>query len=232
MLADLESLEKRVASLEKRAKGGDKEAKETFVSSAAASSLLSEGRPARSPRSSREDGKAFGHARPADVQARPLRLQRRGGVRRQGQRFVREGGRPRGRRRRRRGHLSAAIESEIAAAAGGGAEGFLEAVGLEEPGLNRLIRDAYALLGLRPTSPSARRRRAPGPSTSGATAPQAAGVIHTDFEKGFIRAETIAYDDYVAANGEAGARDAGKMRLEGKDYVVEDGDVMHFRFAN
>ena len=82
----------------------------------------------------------------------------------------------------------------------------------------------------RPTSPPAPRRRAPGPSPVGATAPQAAGVIHTDFEKGFIRAETIAYPDYVALKGEAGAREAGKMRLEGKEYVVRDGDVMHFRF--
>jgi hypothetical protein len=107
---------------------------------------------------------------------------------------------------------------------------FLEAIGLEEPGLNRLIHEAYALLGLQTYFTAGPKESRAWTIPVGATAPQAAGVIHTDFEKGFIRAETIAYDDYVRLNGEAGARDAGKMRLEGKDYVVRDGDVMHFRF--
>ncbi len=126
--------------------------------------------------------------------------------------------------------ISAKIESEIALLDSAERAEFLEAIGLEEPGLNRLIREAYALLGLQTYFTAGPKESRAWTITVGATAPQAAGVIHTDFEKGFIRAETIAYDDYVRLNGEAGARDAGKMRLEGKEYVVRDGDVMHFRF--
>ena len=108
---------------------------------------------------------------------------------------------------------------------------YLAAVGLEEPGLDRLIRAGYALLDLVTFFTAGPKEARAWTITRGTKAPQAAGVIHSDFERGFIRAETIAYDDYVAFGGEAGARDAGKMRLEGKDYVVADGDVMHFRFA-
>ena len=104
-------------------------------------------------------------------------------------------------------------------------------MGLEEPGLNRLIREGYQLLGLVTYFTVGPKEARAWTITRGTKAPKAAGVIHTDFEKGFIRAETIAYDDYVALGGEAGAKDAGKMRLEGKEYVVKDGDVMHFRFA-
>ena len=109
---------------------------------------------------------------------------------------------------------------------------FLETLGLEEPGLNRLIREAYKLLGLQTYFTVGPKEARAWTIPVGATGPQAAGVIHTDFEKGFIRAETIAYADYVALKGEAGARDAGKMRAEGKSYVVKDGDVMHFLFNN
>ena len=108
---------------------------------------------------------------------------------------------------------------------------YLAAVGLHEAGLDRLIRAGYALLGLVTFFTAGPKETRAWTVTRGAKAPQAAGVIHTDFEQGFIRAETIAYADYVAGGGEAGAREAGKMRLEGKDYVVQDGDVMHFRFA-
>ena len=108
---------------------------------------------------------------------------------------------------------------------------YLAAVGLDEPGLDRLIRAGYELLDLVTFFTVGPKEARAWTVTRGTKAPQAAGVIHTDFEHGFIRAETIAYDDYVACGGEAGARDAGKMRLEGKDYVVHDGDVMHFRFA-
>ena len=121
------------------------------------------------------------------------------------------------------------MKSEIATLSREERADFLETLGLEEAGLDRLIRAGYELLISSPISRSVRRKRAPGPSPR-APRPQAAGVIHTDFEKGFIRAETIAYADYMALNGEAGARDAGKLRLEGKEYVVADGDVMHFRF--
>ncbi|HEX8660544.1 MAG TPA: DUF933 domain-containing protein, partial [Brevundimonas sp.] len=107
---------------------------------------------------------------------------------------------------------------------------FLESLGLAEPGLNRLIREAYALLGLQSYFTVGPKEARAWTIPIGATAPQAAGVIHTDFEKGFIRAETIAYDDFVALKGEAKAREAGKLRAEGKAYVVKDGDVMNFLF--
>ena len=108
---------------------------------------------------------------------------------------------------------------------------YLAAIGLEEPGLDRLIRAGYALLNLITYFTAGPKEAAAWTITRGTKAPQAAAVIHSDFERGFIRAETIAYDDYVTFGGETGAREAGKMRLEGKDYVVADGDVMHFRFA-
>jgi len=107
---------------------------------------------------------------------------------------------------------------------------FLHEMGLEEPGLNRLIRAGYDLLGLLTFFTVGPKEARAWTVTQGSKGPQAAGVIHTDFEKGYIRAETIAYPDYVAGKGEAGAREAGKFRLEGKEYVVADGDVMHFRF--
>ena len=128
--------------------------------------------------------------------------------------------------------ISAKIESEIALLDPDERSEFLETLGLTEPGLNRLIREAYALLGLQTYFTAGPKESRAWTVPVGATAPQAAGVIHTDFEKGFIRAETIAYDDYVRLNGEAGARDAGKLRSEGKEYVVQDGDVMLFRFSD
>ena len=126
--------------------------------------------------------------------------------------------------------ISAQIESEIAVLDPDERAEFLETMGLSEPGLNRLIREAYSLLGLQTYFTVGPKEARAWTIPIGVTAPQAAGVIHTDFEKGFIRAETIAYDDYVRLNGEAGAREAGKLRSEGKEYVVKDGDVMHFRF--
>ena len=127
--------------------------------------------------------------------------------------------------------ISAKIESEIAVLSRTSARDYLAAVGLKEAGLDRLIRAGYALLGLVTFFTAGPKEARAWTMTRGTKAPQAAGVIHTDFERGFIRAETIAYEDYVTFGGEAGARDAGKLRLEGKDYVGADGDVMHFRFA-
>jgi ribosome-binding ATPase len=126
--------------------------------------------------------------------------------------------------------ICAKLEAEIADLSGEEKQVFLEDMGLLEPGLNRLIRAAYGLLGLQTYFTAGEKEVKAWTVKTGSTAPQAAGVIHTDFEKGFIRAEVIAYDDYLHLNGEAGAKEAGKMRLEGKDYVVKDGDVMHFRF--
>jgi GTP-binding protein YchF len=126
--------------------------------------------------------------------------------------------------------ICASIESEIAALDDEDKIDFLNDLGLEEPGLNRVIRAGYNLLELQTYFTAGEKEVRAWQVKVGATAPQAAGVIHTDFEKGFIRAEVVAYDDYIAGNGEAGAKEAGKWRLEGKDYIVKDGDVMHFRF--
>jgi ribosome-binding ATPase YchF (GTP1/OBG family) len=128
--------------------------------------------------------------------------------------------------------VSAKIESEIAILPLADQKDYLDAVGLEEPGLNRVIRAGYDLLHLVTYFTVGPKEARAWTITRGTKAPAAAGVIHTDFEKGFIRSETIGYEDYVKNNGEAGAKEAGKFRLEGKEYVVLDGDVMHFRFAN
>jgi len=122
------------------------------------------------------------------------------------------------------------IEAEIAELDEADKQEFLDTLGMEEPGLNRVIRAGYKLLGLQTYFTAGVKEVRAWTVKVGATAPQAAGVIHTDFEKGFIRAEVIAYEDFVKYNGEAGAKEAGKWRLEGKDYIVQDGDVMHFRF--
>ncbi len=126
--------------------------------------------------------------------------------------------------------VCAAIESELIELDDEEKEMFLAEMGLEEPGLNRVIRAGYELLGLQTYFTAGVKEVRAWTVKVGATAPQAAGVIHTDFEKGFIRAEVIAYEDFIAGNGEAGAKDAGKWRLEGKEYIVQDGDVVHFRF--
>jgi len=126
--------------------------------------------------------------------------------------------------------VSAAIEAELSGMSAGDKVEFLSEMGLEEPGLNRVIRAGYRLLGLQTYFTAGVKEVRAWTVRIGATAPQAAGVIHTDFERGFIRAEVVAYDDFVRLSGEAGAKEAGKLRLEGKDYVVADGDVMHFRF--
>jgi len=126
--------------------------------------------------------------------------------------------------------VCAAIEAEIAQLEEGDRADFLKELGVAEPGLNRVIRGAYDLLGLQTYFTAGVKEVRAWTVRKGATAPQAAAVIHTDFERGFIRAEVIGYADYIACRGEAGAKDAGKLRLEGKDYVVHEGDVMHFRF--
>ena len=126
--------------------------------------------------------------------------------------------------------VCARTEAEIADLPDEDKKVFLVDMGMEEPGLNRVIRAGYSLLGLQTFFTAGVKEVRAWTIAKGATAPQAAGVIHTDFEKGFIRAETIAYEDFVRCKGELGAKEAGKMRLEGKDYVVQDGDVMHFRF--
>ena len=231
MLADLESLEKRKDNLEKRAKQGDKESAKTLNLVNLALAQLEQGRPARTAQVAADDEKPWRMlqlltSKPALYVA-----------------YVDEGSAAAGNalsarvaERAAKDHantvvISAKIESEIALLDDERERAeFLETMGLEEPGLNRLIHEAYKLLGLQTYFTVGPKEARAWTIDVGTTAPQAAGVIHTDFEKGFIRAETIAYDDYVRLNGEGGAREAGKMRLEGKEYVVKDGDVMHFRF--
>ncbi len=126
--------------------------------------------------------------------------------------------------------ICASIEAEIALLDDDDKAEFLSDLGFDEPGLNRVIRHGYLMLGLQTYFTAGEKEVRAWTTKVGATAPKAAGEIHTDFEKGFIRAEVIAYDDYVAGNGEQGAKEAGRLRLEGKDYIVQEGDVMHFRF--
>jgi GTP-binding protein YchF len=230
MLADLESLEKRVVNLEKRAKTGDKESATTLRLVRLALDELNAGRPARVAKVSAEDEKAWRMlqlltSKPALYVANIDEASAAGGNALSAQveqRAAADGAKT--------VVISAKIESEIAMLDAAERGEFLETLGLAEPGLNRLIHEAYKLLGLQTYFTVGPKEARAWTIPVGATAPQAAGEIHTDFEKGFIRAETVAYDDYVRLNGEAGARDAGKLRSEGKDYVVKDGDVMHFRF--
>ena len=230
MLADLESLERRIAPLEKKAKSGEKEAKDQLVPMWKALELLREGRPARTTKLTPEERGPFRQLEL--LTAKPVlyvcnvdeaaAAEGNGYSRRIAEKAKKEGA----------GVvvISARIEEEVAQLPPTERTEFLSHLGLAEPGLNRLIRAGYALLGLITFFTAGPKEARAWTVQKGARAPEAAGVIHTDFEKGFIRAETIAYDDYKSLNGEAGARDAGKLRLEGKDYVVADGDVMHFRF--
>ena len=234
MLADLDSLEKRTDLLEKKAKGNNeeaKEARETLDLVNPALALLREGRPARLVERKPEQEKAF-HMLGLLTSLPVLYVcnvdEASAATGNEYSRQVEE-------RAKLEGEgcvvISAKIESEIAALPADERQHFLADLGLEEPGLDRLVRAGYALLGLVTYFTAGPKQTAAWTVTRGTKAPQAAGVIHTDFERGFIRAETIAYDDYVAGSGEAGARDSGRLRLEGKDYVVADGDVLHFRFA-
>ncbi|NWG70249.1 MAG: redox-regulated ATPase YchF [Parvularculaceae bacterium] len=230
MLADLESLEKRRQNLEKKAKGGDKDAKATLALVDRALEALKDGRPARSVDVPEADRKAFDglqlltgkpvlfvanvdETAAASGNAHSRRVEEE--AKKHGAASV---------------VISAKIEAEIAQLSEVEQKEYLAALGLEQPGLNRLIHVGFSLLGLQTYFTAGPKEARAWTIRKGWTAPQAAGVIHTDFERGFIRAETISYADYVAFGGEQGAKDAGKMRLEGKEYVVKDGDVMLFRF--
>jgi GTP-binding protein YchF len=231
MLADLDSLERRVPMLEKKIRGQDKEAKQTLALLERALVLLRDGKPARLAAVSDDEQSAFkslgllttkpvlyvcnvDEASAATGNIHSERVEAL--AKAEGAGCI---------------VISAKIEAELAELPPEERKAYLAELGLSEPGLNRLIREGYRLLGLITYFTAGPKEARAWTVPHGTRAPQAAGVIHTDFEKGFIRAETIAYDDYVALSGEAGARDAGKLRLEGKDYVVKDGDVLHFRFA-
>ena len=230
MLADLESVEKRRANLVRKIKGGDKEALQAEALLTQAEAALSDSKPARSIEISAEDEKAWdmlqlltakpilfvcnveeenaatGNAHSAAVEK--MAAETGAGV------VV----------------ISAAIEEEIAQLPADEAGAFLEDLDLKEPGLDRMIRAGYELLNLRTYFTAGPKESRAWTIPAGTLAPQAAGVIHGDFERGFIRAETIGYADYLEHDGEQGAKEAGKMRAEGKNYEVIDGDVMHFLF--
>ena len=227
-LADLESVERQLAKYEKVAQaGGDKEAQRLVAALKKVRAVLDQALPARSAELTREEhavlrplflltmkptmyvanvGEDGSAAALAAVQAYAAK---------EGAPVV---------------PISAALESQIADMADEDKKLFLEDMGMQEPGLDRVIRAAYELLGLQTYFTAGPKEVRAWTIRAGATAPQAAGVIHTDFERGFIRAEVATYDDFVAHGGELGAKEAGKLRLEGKDYVVRDGDVIHFRF--
>lgn len=232
MLADLESLEKRKGNLEKKAKGQDKEAFALLKIIEKVLAKLQDGQPARATEISDEERPLFrqlqlltdkpivyvanvdeGSADKGNELSKRVEDQ----AQKEGAAFV---------------IISAKIESELSGLEAEERDEFLADLGLEEPGLNRLIRAGYGLLDLITYFTCGPKETRAWTIPQGTLAPQAAGVIHTDFEKGFIRAETIAYDDFIELNGEAGAKEKGKMRLEGKEYEVKDGDVLHFRFAN
>lgn len=228
MLADLESIEKRLAGLVRKVRGGDKEAVTQKRLLTAAKAALEDGKPARTVEVSAEDAKPWATlqlltAKPVlyvcnvaedeagDGNAHSAAVARMAAA--EGAASV---------------VISAKIEEEIAQLDAEEAEMFLSELGLEEAGLDRLIRAGYALLGLQTYFTAGPKEARAWTVPTGTLAPAAAGVIHGDFEKKFIRAETVAYDDYVTLGGEAPARDAGKLRAEGKGYVVKDGDVLNF----
>ena len=230
MLADLESIEKRLQNIVRKVRGGDKEAIQQERLMQQAKALLEEGKPARLLEVANEDLKAWKMlqlltAKPvlyvcnvaedeaATGNAQSARVAEMAEA--QGAAHV---------------VISAKIEEEIAQLDPEEAEMFLQELGLDEAGLDRMIRAGYELLHLETYFPAGPKEARAWTIPKGTHAPQAAGVIHGDFERGFIRAETIAYDDYVSHGGEQAAKDAGKMRVEGKSYVVKDGDVLHFLF--
>jgi len=231
MLADLESLEKRVPAAAKRATSGDKEAKVMASVLGQALELLREGKPARlTEPKDEEEARVFKQAQL--LTAKPVLYvcnvaEEDAGLGNALSAKVFEKAAAEG---AEAVVVSAAIEAELVGMPLEDRGEFLEALGLTESGLARVIRAGYKLLGLKTFFTAGPKEARAWTFPDGAKAPQAAGEIHSDFERGFIRAETIAYDDYIALGGESGAREAGKLRQEGKEYVVQDGDVMLFKF--
>ncbi|MFQ3872859.1 redox-regulated ATPase YchF [Staphylococcus sp. Mo2-1] len=231
VLADLESVEKRLPKAEKMAKQKDKDAVNEARILARIKEALEEGNPVRSLEFNDDDQKFVNQAQLltskemlyianvgedeiGDEDNEKVKLIREYASKEDSEVIV----------------ISAKIEEEIATLEDEDREMFLEDLGIEEPGLDRLIRTTYDLLGLATYFTAGVQEVRAWTFISGMTAPQCAGIIHTDFERGFIRAEVTSYDDYVEFNGENGAKDAGKQRLEGKEYIMKDGDVVHFRF--
>jgi ribosome-binding ATPase len=227
-LADLETVERQLSKYAKIAQaGGDKEAQRLVAVLEKVRAVLDAGRPARTTELSREERSLVRPlflltmkptmyvANIAEKGSEALLERVRAHAAKEGSPVV---------------AISASLESQIADLPEEDKNVFLADLGMDEPGLNRVIRAAYALLGLQTYFTVGPKEARAWTVPAGATAPQAAGGIHTDFERGFIRAEVASFEDFVACGGEHGAKEAGKLRLEGKDYVVRDGDVIHFRF--
>lgn len=233
VLADLESLEKRLPNLEKKAKSGDKDLKEQLDLINKVLPLLQEGKPAREYKPTKDEEKQYKmlqlltskpeffvcNVNENDILAGNKYTE-----------MVAEYAKKKGSVST---IISAKVESEIAVLESAEEKKeFLEALGLKETGLDKIIKIAYKSLGLLTFFTVGEMETRAWTTKDGSFAPQCAGVIHTDFEKGFIRAETIAFEDYIACNGEDGAKNAGKLRIEGKEYRAKDGDIFHFRFNN
>jgi GTP-binding protein YchF len=228
-LADLESVDKALNRVERAAKANDKDALARRPVLQKIQAVLNEGRPARSAALDDDERELMrelflltmkplmyiANVREDGFHDNPYLDKVRARAAAEGAEVV---------------PVCAAIEEEMAQLDDADRDVFLADLGLDEPGLNRVIRAGYKLLGLQTYFTAGEKEVRAWTVKRGSTAPQAAGVIHTDFERGFIRAETIAYDDFIKFKGESGARDAGRLRLEGKDYIVKEGDVLHFRF--
>ena len=230
MIADLESLQKRIVGLEKKLRGNDKEAQLTLDLVHRAIKVLEDDKPARYVKRSEEEEKAFKElqlltSKPVLYVCNVDEDSAANGneMTKQVEEYAAEQGAA-------SVVISAEIESQLAQLEDDEQKEYLAELGLKEPGLNRLIAQGYDLLGLLTYFTAGPKETRAWTISKGTKAPQAAGVIHTDFERGFIRAQTIAYEDYVELGGEQGAKEAGKARDEGKEYVVKDGDVMLFKF--
>ncbi|WP_368346416.1 redox-regulated ATPase YchF [Pelagovum sp. HNIBRBA483] len=230
MLADLESIEKRRANLVRKLKGNDKEAQQQDRLLAMAQAAIEEGKPARVVEIDDEDRKAWKMLQLLSTKPVLYVCNVEEEAAASGNALSEKVGEMAAAQGNIHVVISAKIEEEISQLDAEEAEMFLEEMGLDEAGLDRLIKAGHKLLHLQTYFTVGPKEARAWTIREGTLAPQAAGVIHGDFERGFIRAETIAYDDYVACNGEGGAKEAGKMRAEGKSYLVKDGDVMHFLF--
>ncbi len=230
MLADLESIEKRLVNIVRKVRGGDKEAVQQERLLRAAQAVLEEGQPARTVDVDDEDLKAWKMLQLLTTKPVLYVCNVDEGSAATGNEFSAKVADMAAAQGNSHVVISAQIEEEISQLEDDEAVMFLEEMGLSEAGLDRLIRAGYDLLHLETYFTVGPKEARAWTIRNGTKAPQAAGVIHGDFERGFIRAETVAYDDYIACNGEQGAKDAGKLRVEGKAYTVKDGDVLHFLF--
>lgn len=230
MLADLESIEKRLQNIVRKVRGGDKEAVQQERLMNMAREALEDGKPARTVEVDAEDAKAWKMLQLLTTKPVLYVCNVDEGSSAEGNEFSAKVAEMAAAQGNSHVVISAQIEEEISQLEEDEAVMFLEEMGLSEAGLDRLIRAGYELLHLETYFTVGPKEARAWTIRQGTLAPQAAGVIHGDFERGFIRAETVAYDDYIACNGEQGAKDAGKLRVEGKSYTVKDGDVLHFLF--